>query len=183
MTQRYKSKPEHDRLVRDEAADPIERASAMSLLAFDQLYEFEPVAAEWLQHREAFLRAEAVKVLVGRWDKVAYLDEAMRLLHFDPEWVVRAGAAFALSQFIELSKQSDQYKEQIVRELVRALLQDKDWKVQESIYQGLWKVLKFGSTYNYSSGKFDRDRDVDWELLKPYLDDQNRSGRRHELRV
>ncbi len=115
------------------------------------------------------LRGAAVKALVGQWDKQRYLEEATQILHTDPEWGARADAAVALSMFTRFSGQQ---RESILRELTRALIRDEDCAVQKRCYKELLQILAPSKSVTSIPDYFDRSRDVDWELLKPYLDNQ-----------
>lgn len=165
--QRYKSSPADDQLVRDPHADSLERASSIARLAFDQLYEFEPVFAALLTDQSSDLREAAIKALLGRWNLPQYLEAGITLLHHDPDWVVRSDAAFALASYVQFT--GDQ-RERVMRELVRCVQHDTDPAVQEQCYSKFLALLNGHSSYN-EPDDFNRDRDVDWELLKPYLDD------------
>lgn len=165
--QRRKSTSADEQIIRDKNADPVERASALFRLAVDGFFKFEPLAAEWLRHPSPFLRAEAVKVLVGFWRKSEYLEEAVQLLHFDPNEMVRGDAAFALSQF---TFRTGERRETVVRELVKQLMQDDDFGVHEQCYRGLLQILAPEKSLTTLPTYFNREHNVDWELLRPYLD-------------
>lgn len=92
-----KATPEHERLLAHEAADPSERARAVSLLAADGRRDLEPVLAALLRDQAALVRSEAVLVLVGRWHLSVYVDDALTMLRVDPSWTVRSDAAVALT--------------------------------------------------------------------------------------
>ena len=166
--QRHKSKPSDDQLVRDENADAVERSSALFRLAVDGFFEFEPLAVELLHHSSNMLRAEAIKILVGLWRKPEYVDDAVQLLHHDPDEMVRGDAAFALSQY---AVRTGDQQESITHELANQLTQDSDFGVHEQCYRGLLSLLSPEKSHANLPTFFDRERDVDWSLLKPYLNE------------
>lgn len=180
MIERRKSKPEDDTLIYDENADPVERASAISRLTVDGFTDIEPLLAQILRHESLFLRSQSIISLLGFFHKSRYIDDAVQMLHSDPEWMARGDAVFALSRF---ASRTGEQRKPIIRELVQCLMRDENSAVQRKCYEGLLLLLAPERKRSSIPDNFNRERDVDWELLKPYLDDQNRSGRRHELRV
>lgn len=167
--QRYKSKPEDDKLIYDESADVVERASAISRLTVDGFYEIEPLLVKLLDHESFLLRGEAIKSLLGFWRKSEYIDNAVRLLRTDRDPTVRSDAAFALSR---VTLRTGKQREMIVEKLVEGLMQDEDFGVHEECYRGLLQILAPERSLTTIPTYFNRERDVDWELLKPYLDQQ-----------
>lgn len=168
MKKRIKSKPEDNGLAYDEGARPVDRASAISRLTADGFEEIEPLLAQLIISDDFLLRGEAIKALLGLWKKSHYLNDAVRMLHTDAEWSVRGDAAFSLTQF---ALRTGVQQETIVRELVRSLTQDEHFGVQEACYRGLLKLLTQERKLSTLPTSFNRERDVDWELLKPYLDE------------
>lgn len=166
--QRRKSTPADDIMLTDADADPVERSSAVARLVSDGFDYFKPVIVNLLGHPHFILRSEAIKVLLSAWKLPEYVDDAVRMLRTDPEWSVRADAAFSLSWFTQYTGQQ---KDKIVKELLLGLLQDDDWAVQKSCYKNLLKVL--GAKTKITDKKFNRDKNVDWEMLTPYLNKYN----------
>jgi hypothetical protein len=171
MTERYKSTPQDDVIARDENADPIDREAAIGRLTFDQLYEFEPLFVQLLDHPSLYLRGRCIYSLVGSWKKVEYLDRAIEMLRTEPEWEARKKAALALKSFALRSKIcTPVQRERIILELVRALTADEDEFVQKACYEDLIEILAPERKLIRLPDYFARNRDVDWNLLKPYLD-------------
>lgn len=168
MIQRRKSTPADDLMLNDENADPVERSSAISRLVADNFTNFEPTLIALLDHPHFILRGEAIKVLLSAWKLPKYVDTAVTMLRSDPEWEVRADAVCALSWF---AQRTGQQRGKIIGELAKSLLNDTDWAVQENCYRELLVLLNTGKKHPDYSRKFDRERDVDWEMLKPYLND------------
>jgi hypothetical protein len=167
--QRYKSSPDDDRLIQDENARPLDRAAAMTRLRFDKLYHFEPFFASLLDHAAYVLRGEAIKTLLGMWKRSEYLDAAIQLLRSDPEWETRTDAAFAMTMALGQGVIKGSERERVIEELAQALMRDEDDIAQSRYYELLLEILapeRKGAVPDY----FNRERDVDWQLLKPYLD-------------
>jgi hypothetical protein len=159
------------RRIADENVGTEERARSLFRLAYWQLGEYdhlEPAIAALLSHRSATLRGAALKTLLAGWRRPRYIDDAIRILRTDDDldWSARADAAFSLAAF---TLHTGEERERIVRELVHAVRFDESWVVQESSYEQLLKILA-PSRDQHFSGEFDRERDVDWRLLGPYLD-------------
>ncbi|HVG39187.1 MAG TPA: hypothetical protein VM870_07865 [Pyrinomonadaceae bacterium] len=153
-------------LLQDINADPVERSSAMVRIGVDKLTHFKPVIADLLRHQHFILRGEAIKVLLGKWNLPEYVEEGVQMLRHDLEWSTRADAASALSWFaFATGKQTDL----IARELVRSLKEDENRSVHEEAYSGLLRILTPERKQSTIPDDFNRERDVDWELLKPYL--------------
>ncbi len=164
--QHYKSEPGDKNIARDSNANPVDRANAISNLTVDGFFEFEPLLAEWLYDTSYILRSEAVRSLVGMWKKARYFEDAVRMLHTDSEWEVRADAAFALSMYTTYDKSQ---RERVMRELANRLVTDKDWAVQQRCYEELLRLHGRDEERVNLPNHFNPDRDVDWELIKPYL--------------
>ena len=154
----------------DSRADPADRVRTLSRLAhwekskYDRL---EPTIAALLKEASSPVRGGAINTLLGSWHKAKYVDAAMRLLHedHDEDWTARADAAFALGKF---ALRTNQERERIVRSLVRALREDPEWPVQRRCYEEILRLVAPDRELA-DGGEFDRDREVDWELLSPYM--------------
>jgi hypothetical protein len=171
MTERYKSTPHDDIIARDENADPIDREAAIGKLTFDQLYEFEPLFASLLDHASHYLRGKCIYSLVARWNKVEYLEKAIQMLHAEPEWEARQQISHALKSFVLYSNIcTPAQRERIIRELVHSLNSDEDAFAQRECYRNLVEILAPERKPISLPDYFDRNRDVDWNLLKPYLE-------------
>ena len=170
---RKKSKEGDVQLIHDESANVAERASAIFRLAVDGYIEMEPYLAKLLSHQEYLLRGESIKALLGGWGKERYLNKAVEMLHRDSEYSVRSDAAFSLKQFVTKFENGQKYKERVLGELLRQLQTDENFSVQKRCYEQILKTItgeRFGIKLpNY----FDRERDVDWNLLQPYLEKYN----------
>jgi HEAT repeat protein len=158
-------------VLRDETARPVDRAAALSRLVSDRRTEFEPDIVRCLAHEHPVLRGDALYALLGRWCMARYVPHADRLLVEDPDWAVRMDAASALSTYAWLGGVSEQERSRILRTLARVVLSDEDPGVQQSAYQGVLQILDRPSAeYMHEARFFDPQRDVNWELLKPYLE-------------
>jgi hypothetical protein len=171
MTERYKSTPQDDVIARDENADPVDRESAIGKLTVDRLYEFEPLFIKLLNHRSHYLRGKCIWSLVGFWNRVEHLERAIEMLRTEREWEARQDAAHALTSFVLYSTIcTPAQRERIILELVRTLTTDEDDFVQKACYEDLIEILVPERKLEPLPDYFDRNRDVDWNLLKPYLD-------------
>lgn len=167
---RYKSTPEDEQLVRDDSADPLERETSIKRLAYDQIYEMEATFARLIKDSSPYVKGAALNALLAYWKKSQYIDDAICVLRQDESPTSREKAAFALSQFLNRNDAAKDYEKRIVSELVRALTHDDDFGVQEVCYQEIVKRLAPDRKVVSHAMYFNRERDVDWELLKPYLD-------------
>lgn len=189
MIHRHKSTPEDDRAIVDVSADPAERASALTRLAFDAAYELEPQIASLLDEADPMVRGEAMSVLLGWWRRGEYFERAVDMLHHDPDEWPRGDAAFALTEFVARMPHEEpaapEVRERVIRELVRRLVEDDSDTVQAKCYEGV--LIAIGPEDRWGiqlPDVFDRERDVDWKRLAPYLDaDQIPPGRLDRPRV
>jgi HEAT repeat protein len=166
---RRKAHPEDEKLIYDEAADPVERSSAMLRLAVDGFGQMEPLLQELLKHSHEMLRSEAISILLGGWKKATYFEHGVQMLHSDREPQVRSSVALALCQFVSRNEEGTKYRDRVIRELTRALLQDQDGFVRSGCYEEILKLHNPGK-FNFDlPDELDLERDVDWSLLKPYL--------------
>jgi hypothetical protein len=153
----------------DSTAEPADRAEVLMRLAHwdkGQHERLEGTIAGLLADPSAMVRGGAIKTLLA-WGKDKYVDAAIQLLRTDKDedWNARANAAFALASYVY---NSGKQRDRIVRELVHALREDPEWPVQERCYESLLEILAPERSVE-AAGEFDRDRDVDWELLRPYV--------------
>lgn len=164
--QRRKSTPADDVMLMDENADPVERSSAIARLAVDGFDYFELTLATLLNHSNSILRGEAIKVLLGAWQKPKYFDRAIQMLLNDPEKGARSDAAHALSAY---ARRSGKMRDEVIKVLLESLLQDNKG-IQEIYYIELLSLLNVSGSYDYPSRRFNHNQDVNWELLKPYIE-------------
>lgn len=164
--QRLKSKIEDERKIHDERIDAVERSSAISRLRFDGYEGMESLLVKLLKHPSFLLRRDAVVTLVGFWRKPEHLNAAVNLLHKDADETVRSGAAFALGEFVTPTGEQKIF---VVSELTKALKTDSQPNVQEAIYKALLKILEPTRQLPAAQTAFKRERDVNWNLLAPYL--------------
>lgn len=153
----------------DTAAEPADRAEVLMRLAHwekGKHENLESTISGLLADPSAMVRGGAIKTLLA-WGKDKYVDAAIRLLRADKDedWTARANAAFALAAYVS---NTGKQRERIVRELVGALREDPEWPVQERCYESLLEILAPERSVE-TGGEFDRERDVDWDLLRPYI--------------
>jgi len=165
--QRLKSTPQEDLILVDESASSEDRESAVNRLAFDGCFSIlEPELEKWLNHKDFILKGKALKVLLGRMGKEKYIDEAIEILQSDKNWSVRTDFAYALKQLAGKFEIKADVKEKVVKALTTALMNDEEPFVQQSSYAALLELIKGKKN---ESDSFDREKDVDWEILQPYL--------------
>jgi vesicle coat complex subunit len=172
MKQRIKSTPDDERLVSDESADVVDRTFAIRSLVYDGFDEIEPVLSNLLTHSEAMLRGEAIVALLSRFDKAQYFEKAIQMLHFDADFEARQNAALAVSLFVQFSSKASDYKEIVIKELLKAVIGDKNEFVQKRSYEHLHQLIA-GKNLFVESHLFDQSNDIDWNLLQPYLEKYN----------
>jgi hypothetical protein len=162
---RRKQRPGDEKLVHDETADPVERASALMRLAADGRTDLVDTAIAWLSHPESMLRSEAVTKLLVFWRRENQFSAVLDLLYQDPDPDVRVAAACALSTFIE---PVPSHRDEVLRALVHQLEQEDDRAAQACYYEELLRHILPKGTVPDVPHLFDRERDVDWELLRPW---------------
>ena len=158
------------RNLTDQAAEPADRAEALMRLAHwekGQYDRLEPTIVGLLDDASAMVRGGAIKTLLA-WQRDSHVESAIRLLQtdHDEDWTARANAAYALGNYALNTGRS---RERIIRALTAALRHDPEWPVQEQCYESLLQLLRPEQTIASNGGEFDRERDVDWELLRPYI--------------
>lgn len=172
---RIKSTTEDEKILTDQNADLVERSSSAKKLLSDGYGEVVvPVLEQWLNHKEASLRDDAVSLLLASLGHEKYVGKAIEMLHNDPDDIVRGDAARGLALFCAEFIEGEKHEEQIVKELLLALLQEEDLFIQRDCYKGLCRIIK-NEDWKYYDEKdyFDRNQDVDWRMLQPYLEEYN----------
>ncbi len=117
----WKAEKDDHIVLQNEKETHDNRACALSRLASDQRRELEPYIAGLLFHKEQILRAQAIKVLVGRWDLKKYLNDCYHLLFNDPDVMVREYAACALTGYALHAVISEDEKKEILRALAKVV--------------------------------------------------------------
>lgn len=167
-----KARPGDERLLHDTTADWGERSAALSRLAADGRRDLvEPVARHWLQDPDPCLASEGLSHLLIYWRDSPraheYVEVAIRWLKTSEHWNMRSTAASSLGTFLE---RTSRYADEIIPALLTALEQDKDESVQEACYEALLQHVAPGESAVLKAPDkilFDRDRDVQWDLLAP----------------
>lgn len=167
--ERRKSKPNDEKLIYDESADMVDRDGAIFRLAVDGYGAMQPLLEQLLIHPQYMLRSRAIKVLLGGWGLSEYFNKAVEMLRSDADYSVRSGAGFALSQYARNFESGRKVKDKIAGELTKSLLEDDDIAVQESSYEELLRVIG-QKRPNTKEVEFNRETEVDWDLLQPYLE-------------
>lgn len=167
---RRKSEPGDEKLIYDETINSGERASAIFRLAVDGYREMQPLIVSLLTHKEEIFRGDAIKTLLQLWHLPEYLDYGLNMLNSDPSDRVRSDAAFAVGEFGFISYKEDKCRELITQKLVDQLIKEESPFTRKTCYEEIVRIL---GVKRYIEEKviddFSLERDVDWELLKPYL--------------
>ncbi|MBC7798466.1 MAG: HEAT repeat domain-containing protein [Pyrinomonadaceae bacterium] len=166
MSQKLKSQMDDLRKVSDEKFDAVERSSAIARLRFDGVQDIESVLVKLLRHKSFLLRRDAIVTLVGFWHKPDFLNEAFRILQSDVDESVRSGAAFALGEF---AAQTGNERSQIINKLIKHLMKETQHPVQEECYKAVLRIVAPVKMPRTVATNFNRERDVDWNLLRPYM--------------
>lgn len=167
---RRKSEPGDEQLIYDETINVGERASAIFRLAVDGYREMQPLLISLLTHKEEMLRGEAINTLLNGWGLAKYLDIALNMLINDPSYRVRSDAASALGGFALTTEEGDKCKELIIQKLVDQLIKEESPFTRATCYEEIVRLLGVKMFLDAElSDDFSLERDVDWELLKPYL--------------
>ena len=169
---RIKSTPQDEIILADENADPVERSSSAKKLLSDGYGKVVvPVLEQWFEHKESSLRDDAVSLLLASLGHQKHVGKAVQMLHNDPDYIVRSNAARGLAIFCTKFIEGEKYEEKIIKELLLALIQDDEPYVQKDCYKGLCSIINEESwDYYDEKNSFDSEKDVDWNLLQPYLE-------------
>jgi hypothetical protein len=170
---KQKAKPGDKELIYNESIDVGERASALFRLAVDGYSQMEPLLVSLLSHKEGMLRGEAIKILLRGWNLPKYLDDAVKMLHKDPDEDVRSDAAFSLGQFARYCEDGIKQQSFIIKELVCQLMKDESSFVRKTCYEQLLELLAPERGYVELPDDLSLERDVDWKLLEPYINTKN----------
>lgn len=162
---RKKQRPGDDQLVHNEAADPVERASALMRLAADGRTDLMDTATAWLSHPDSILRSEAITLLLVFWRLDSAFSAVLELLHADADPDIRSAAATALSRYVE---HVPARREDVLTALVYQLTHDDDPITQRTCYEKLLRLILPRGTTPDLPHRFNRELDVDWELLRPW---------------
>lgn len=155
-------------LVSDEGANPRERAAAISRIGADRSRAHEAAIAALLRHKDASIRESAAMVLVAYWGLSAYLGAVVDMLRRDSELSCRLTASNVLCVFAERHAGGPSDRAFVLRALVQSVMQDEDPMVQASSYQRFLKLVA-PERVAAAPDELDREDDVDWDLMAPYL--------------
>jgi hypothetical protein len=168
---RKKSTSEDEIILVNENADPIERSSAAKKLLSDGYGEIViPVLEKWFDSPEFALREDAVSLLLASLGHEKHLNKGILMLHSDKSWSVRSDAARGIGAFCVDFFEGEKYEEQIIKELIVALIKDDEEFVQQECYKWLKIIInKEKQRFGDEKDSFNLQTDVDWNLLQPYL--------------
>lgn len=117
--------------------------------------------ARLLDHHEAFVREEALRILVTRWKEAAYRGRAAGMLVSDPSAEVRGAAAFALG-----ASADDATRREHTDLLVQVLRNAREEAaVRGAAYDALL-ILYRNPAFPTKRREFDPGLDVDWPWIR-----------------
>ncbi|MBK8252197.1 MAG: HEAT repeat domain-containing protein [Polyangiaceae bacterium] len=161
------------KLLLDSTADPDDRVRALSRVGADHLVEYEPLVATLLDHEDSILRGKAASVLLGLWQRTKYDERIVEMLLTDPDWGARHSAASAISTYLRFPNEPDdltnERRTKLLKALVRSITEDEEQLTQANSYRCFIKCVAPDREEPFRT-EFDRERDVDWELVTPYLE-------------
>jgi hypothetical protein len=152
--------------VLKEGGTTSELIDAIDNVGYDRLLEHEPLIAKYVA-AGCPVRGDALKTLIGRWGLPKYLPVAFDALRRDPSEVICGEVITALYLY---AKCCDDHREEILREIAVAAVSDHD--VAASAYQTFLELVAPERDRDFMDEldfEFDKDRDVDWQLIAPYL--------------
>lgn len=94
-------------------------------------------------------------------------------MHGSPDEFVRMTAANSLGSFVVAFEVGQKHKERVLQELLKQFLIDEDSSVQKWCYEQIVRIIKDKRVSEDMPNQFDFNRDVDWNLLQPYLEKYN----------
>jgi hypothetical protein len=167
---RKKSTPQDEQILVDETADPVERSSSATRLLSDGYGKMVvPVLEKWFDSEQYMLRQDAVSLLLASLGHEKHLDKGIKMLHNDEDYSVRCDAARGIGKFCLDFIEGEKYENQIIKELLIALITDGDEFVQRDSYKWICNIIR-KTEKSSDSDSFNLKTDVDWNLLQPYLD-------------
>jgi HEAT repeat protein len=134
-------------------------------LAADGRTDLVDTAIAWLSHPESMLRSEAITMLLVFWRRESAFPKVLELLHHDPDPDIRGAAAGALSRFVE---HAPSYRARVLDALFYQLTHDDDPITQRTCYKKLLQHILPKEAVPDIPHRFNRETDVDWELLRPW---------------
>ncbi|WP_437606294.1 hypothetical protein WMF20_35580 [Sorangium sp. So ce834] len=165
---KIQSNAQDERLINDERAAATDRASAISRIGSDRLYQHEKSISMLLQHEEPVLRERAAAVLVALWGRKSYVDAVIHMLHQDADLYCRLKASSILWNFATFSASNREDRDIVLRALAQSVARDKDSMVQAASYKHFLELTSPERAAGVPD-ELDRDSDVEWELMMPYL--------------
>lgn len=167
MTRPRKSTPEMERLLYVDDADPDAMSDAIDLVVTDQLFDHEPQIRKLVNHREEEIRGQAARSLIGIWAREDLFEKAYHMLRKDPSDIARTQALTGFGVWLQHSAIDHPRRDEVIRQMAAALRDEQDDFMQMVLYRNLREAIT-GQDY-FTPRDFEFERDVDWELIKPYL--------------
>lgn len=128
--------------------------------------EASPVVEPLVQSRDSQLLAVALEVIAGPWGMPGYWDTICRRLTEDPDIDCRFRAAGLIGS---LKRDTD---DQDTLHLLAQVVSNnsENHLVRATAYGAMLRILHYPplEVFRTSGGRFDPDRDADWELVRRY---------------
>jgi hypothetical protein len=141
-----------------------ELTAAILDVGLDYQFHLAPDIGRLVRHESSLVRGQAARIVLY-WAIEEEVPAALSMLASDPCWDARSDAAFGLGTFLHVTGRRD---ERILRALARAFETDPEEYVVTEAYGAMVWCLS-GQPPAFSPDTLDRDRDVDWALIGPYL--------------
>jgi hypothetical protein len=152
---------EKERILLDENEHGVNRAWALLAMRIDGVVRHEALILSWLDSPDVDLRGEALNTL-AKWKGDEYYSLALeRALHDPDEW----GRKYAANALCRIAIELPRYEDEVLRLLVRMVESDELF-VAFCAHNYAREILGFER--QIISRIFDREKDVDWQLLAPY---------------
>ncbi len=162
IMKRKKSFPEDEGLLKDNNANPMDRALALNRIASDRLFNNEPVIEELINSDFPSLRSEAIMCLLGHWKRTEWFSKAIEMVRevTEPSEVVIA-SALALNMY---HRSTLEYKDEILKAIASRIIDSKNKRLQKRLNNFFLEIN------SQANGKSDivMDSIIDWDLLYRY---------------
>jgi len=176
MNKRQKTTPEDEINILNPEAHWLDIVSAMRAISFDKLTEYEHVIYEYTKHPDWSVRGDAMSLLLSHWKREDLMEEAFAMLQDESEDVqnhVADGICIWYGYCVRKNKLS-KYMDQAITEVIHAALRAEDNVVRDMLYKNTLSMIKRDTLGHFLLPRdFNFHRDLDWELIDPYIKDHS----------
>lgn len=159
-------------LLRDPKAERRALVSAIGRVVDARLYEHEDAIRALMSHPSPDVRAEATSTLLALWKRADLIDAAVHMGLHDSNEFVRGEVYIGLGNLMRSDRTVDPV---LVRKALVAMTavvtRDPDRAVQAGAYRTFLEILGRLKPGESVPARFDRDRNVEWGLFEPYLNE------------